>query len=467
MPKFFIKTYGCQMNERDSEQVAHSLIARGYERVSCETDADVVLLNTCSVRDMAEQKALGKMGMLGRMAKSRPETVFGFLGCMAQARGAELLKEIPHLDLVVGTQKFHRVADYVDDVVARKRSVVGIADPGLNRMDDLRFSIVDVEEEVGSQSTIRDQSLAPKQATAFVSIMQGCNMHCTFCIVPRTRGAERSRTISEIASEVRALVARGVKEVTLLGQIVNLYGRHEFPSGAAVAGRGPSISPFVQLLEAVSAIDGLERLRFTSPHPIGFRDDLIDAFSRLPKLAEHVHLPLQSGSNRILKAMHRPYTAERYAQLVGKIRGARPGIAVTTDIIVGFPGETDSDYKATRDLVEHLQFDNAFVFRYSPRRETRATTMSDQVDESLKEARNQDLLRIINASTRRANEKLVGTRVEVLCEGPSKTNPARLMGRTRTNKVVVFEARENRIGKIFDVAIERANGFSLYGQPID
>ena len=484
MPKFFIKTYGCQMNERDSEQVGHSLIARGYERVSCETDADVVLLNTCSVRDMAEQKALGKMGMLGRMVKRRPETVFGFLGCMAQARGAELLKEIPHLDLVVGTQKFHRVADYVDGLVARKRSAIAAAaDRSLTRMDDLRFSIVDVEEEVGSQSTIRDQSLAPKQATAFVSIMQGCNMHCTFCIVPRTRGAERSRTISEIVSEVRTLVARGVKEVTLLGQIVNLYGRHEFPSVAvaavydrrneilngesAVIARRYNISPFVQLLEAVSAIDGLERLRFTSPHPIGFRDDLIDAFSRLPKLAEHVHLPLQSGSNRILKAMHRPYTAERYAQLVGKIRGARPGIAITTDIIVGFPGETDSDYKMTRDLVEHLQFDNAFVFRYSPRRETPAATMSDQVDESLKEARNQDLLGIINASTRRANEKLVGTRVEVLCEGPSKTNPARLMGRTRTNKVVVFEAGENRIGKTFDVAIERANGFSLYGQPID
>ena len=467
MPKFFIKTYGCQMNERDSEQVAHSLIARGYERVSCEADADVVLLNTCSVRDMAEQKALGKMGMLGRMAKSRPETVFGFLGCMAQARGAELLKEIPHLDLVVGTQKFHRVADYVDDVVARKRSVVGIADPSLNRMDDLRFSIVDVEEEVGSQSTIRDQSLAPKQATAFVSIMQGCNMHCTFCIVPRTRGAERSRTISEIVSEVRALVAQGVKEVTLLGQIVNLYGRHEFPSVAAVAGRGTTISPFVQLLEAVSAIDGLERLRFTSPHPMGFRDDLINAIAQLPKLAEHVHLPLQSGSNRILKAMHRTYTAEKYAQLVGKIRAARTGIAVTTDIIVGFPGETHSDYKATRDLVEQMQFDNAFIFRYSPRRETPAASMPDQIEESVKEARNQDLLAIINASTRRANERLVGTRLEVLCEGESKTNPARLMGRARTNKIVVFEAEENRIGKIFDVAIERANGFSLYGQPID
>jgi len=455
------------MNERDSEQVAHSLIARGYERVSCETEADVVLLNTCSVRDMAEQKALGKMGMLGGIAKSRPEIVFGFLGCMAQARGAELLKEIPHLDLVVGTQKFHRVADYVNNLVARKRALGGIVDPGYRQIDYLRYSIVDVEEESSSQSTIRDQSLAPKQATAFVSIMQGCNMHCTFCIVPRTRGAERSRTISEIVSEVRALVAQGVKEVTLLGQIVNLYGRHEFPSVAAVAGRGPSTSPFVQLLEAVSAIDGLERLRFTSPHPIGFRDDLIDAISRLPKLAEHVHLPLQSGSNRILKAMHRTYTAEKYAQLVGKIRAARPGIAVTTDIIVGFPGETDSDYKATRDLVEHLQFDNAFVFRYSPRRETPAAAMPDQIDEGVKEARNQDLLGIINGSVRRTNEKLVGTRVEVLCEGPSKTNPARLMGRTRTNKVVVFEAEGNRIGRIFNVAIERANGFSLYGQPID
>jgi tRNA-2-methylthio-N6-dimethylallyladenosine synthase len=467
VPKFFIKTYGCQMNERDSEQVAYSLIARGYERVDSEVEADVVLLNTCSVRDMAEQKALGKMGMLGRIRKNRPETVFGFLGCMAQARGAELLREIPHLDLVIGTQKFHRVADYVDDLVAHKPVVAGIGDPGFRRMDDPRFSIVDVEQEAGSQSTIREQSLAPKQATAFVSIMQGCNMHCTFCIVPRTRGAERSRTISEIVSEVRALVVQGVKEVTLLGQIVNLYGRHEFLSVAAVAGRSYKKSPFVQLLEAVSAIDGLERLRFTSPHPIGFRDDLIEAIAYLPKLTEHVHLPLQSGSNRILKAMHRTYTAEKYAQLVDKIRAARPGIALTTDIIVGFPGETDSDYKATRDLVEHLQFDNAFVFRYSPRRETPAATMADQIDEATKEARNQDLLGIVNASTRRANEKLVGTRLEVLCEGPSKTNVARLMGRTRTNKVVVFEAGRDRIGEIFDVAIEHANGFSLYGHPVD
>jgi tRNA-2-methylthio-N6-dimethylallyladenosine synthase len=456
MPKFFIKTYGCQMNERDSEQVAHSLIARGYERVAQEAEADVVLLNTCSVRDMADQKALGKMGMLGRMAKERPHVVFGFLGCMAQAQGASLLKNLPHVDLVVGTQKFHHVADYVEELVAKKAARTANA-PYQNRgMDDLRSSIVDITEEPGSQSTIRDQHLAPKQATAFVSIMQGCNMHCTFCIVPQTRGAERSRSIDEIVREVCDLVARGVKEVTLLGQIVNLYGRHEFP-------KRDGKSPFVQLLEAVNEIEGLERLRFTSPHPIGFRDDLIDAISRLPKLAEHVHLPLQSGSNKILKAMHRAYTVEKYVDLVQRIRKARDGIAITTDIIVGFPGETDDDYKHTRDLVEELQFDNAFVFRYSPRRDTPAAEMRDQIDEHIKEERNQDLLRIVNESTGRSGERLVGRTVDVLCEGPSKTNPTRLMGRTRTNKIVVFEGNEKLIGEIVDVQVQRANGFSLYG----
>jgi tRNA-2-methylthio-N6-dimethylallyladenosine synthase len=460
MPKFFIKTYGCQMNERDSEQVAHSLVARGYERVGHESEADVVLLNTCSVRDAADQKALGKMGMLGRLAKERPHVVFGFLGCMAQARGSELLKGLPHVDLVVGTQKFHRVAEYVEELVAKKMArPAGIDDPGYSRMDDLRFSIVDVAEETGSQSTIREQQLAPRQATAFVSIMQGCNMHCTFCIVPQTRGGERSRSIAEIVSEVRDLVSRGVKEVTLLGQIVNLYGRHEFP-------KIDNKSPFVQLLEAVHEVEGLKRLRFTSPHPIGFREDLIDAISRLPKLAEHVHLPLQSGSNKILKTMHRAYTAEKYLDLVRRIRRARDGIAITTDIIVGFPGETEDDYKQTRDLVEEIEFDNAFVFRYSPRRDTSAAKMRDQIDERTKEERNQDLLRLVNASTRRAGERLVGQCVEVLCEGPSKTNPARLMGRTRANKIAVFKGDNELIGQLLDIQIERANGFSLCGTPI-
>src|SRR5216117_3116964 len=473
MPKFFIKTYGCQMNERDSEQVAHSLIDRGYERTAHETEADVVLLNTCSVRDMADQKALGKMGMLGRMAKERPHVVFGFLGCMAQARGESLLKNLPHVDLVVGTQKFHRVADYVEELLARKAArpapLSGAPYQLSNRaMDDLRFSIVDVAEEAGSQSTIRDQQLAPRQATAFVSIVQGCNMHCTFCIVPQTRGAERSRSIDEIVSEVRDLVSRGVKEVTLLGQIVNLYGRHEFP-------KIDNKSPFVQLLESVHEVEGLERLRFTSPHPIGFRDDLIDAISRLPKLAEHVHLPLQSGSNKILKAMHRAYTAEKYLDLVERIRRARDGVAITTDVIVGFPGETDDDYRQTRDLAEEIQFDNAFVFRYSPRRDTPAAEMPDQIEERTTEESNQDLLQVVNVSNRRILERLVGSQVEVLCEGPSKTNRARLMGRTRTNKIVVFPPspkrrptgeREELVGELVNVRIERANGLSLYGMPL-
>jgi len=456
------------MNERDSEQVAHSLAALGYERVGHESEADVVLLNTCSVRDMADQKALGKMGMLGQLAKERPHMVFGFLGCMAQARGASVLKNLPHVDLVVGTQKFHRVADYVEELIKKKNGRARPPGATHRAMDDLRFSVVDVDEEAGSQSTIRDQQLRPRQATAFVSIMQGCNMHCTFCIVPQTRGAERSRSIDEIVAEVRDLVSRGVKEVTLLGQIVNLYGRHEFP-------KIDKKSPFVQLLESIHGVEGLERLRFTSPHPIGFRDDLVDAISRLPKLAEHVHLPLQSGSNKILKAMHRAYTAEKYLDLVEHIRRARIGVAITTDIIVGFPGETDDDYRQTRDLVEEIQFDNAFVFRYSPRRDTPAAEMPDQIDEQVKEERNQDLLEVVNKSNRRILDRLVGGQVEVLCEGPSKTNHARLMGRTRTNKIVVFPPSPKRrptgeseelIGELVNVRIERANGFSLYGMPL-
>jgi tRNA-2-methylthio-N6-dimethylallyladenosine synthase len=335
----------------------------------------------------------------------------------------------------------------VEDALERKRN---------RAMDDPRFSIVDIEAEVESQSTIREQQLAPKQAAAFVSIMQGCNMHCTFCIVPQTRGSERSRGIEDIVAEVRDLVSREVKEVTLLGQIVNLYGRHEFP-------KIDNKSPFVQLLEAVHEIDGLKRLRFTSPHPIGFREDLIGAYRRLPKLVDHLHLPVQSGSNRILKAMHRTYTAEKYVDLVRRVREARPAISITTDIIVGFPGETEDDFKLTRALVEQIQFDNAFVFRYSPRRDTPAAEMPGQIDKQIKEQRNHDLLKVVNESAIRINQRLVGETLEVLCEGPSKTNPSRLTGRTRTNKIVHFEGTPDLADTLIDVRIERATGFSLYG----
>ncbi len=450
MPKVFLKTYGCQMNERDSEQVLKMLLDRGYEHTTDEMQADVILLNTCSVRDMAEQKAIGKMGMLGRMKRERPQLVMGFLGCMAQSRGAELLRDVPGTDLVVGTAKFHRVADYVDDLVRRRRS---------GSMDDLRASIVDVGDEEGSQNTIRDHTLEHGQCTAFVSIMQGCNMHCTFCIVPSTRGAERGRPIAEIVAEVRELAQRGVREVTLLGQIVNQYGRHELPK---IGGK----SPFVQLLEAVHEVDGIERIRFTSPHPMGFRDDLVQAFAELPKLVEHIHLPVQSGSDRILKAMRRPYTNARYRDLVARLRTAQPKLAITTDIIVGFPGESDADYAATRQLVEDIAFDNAFVFKYSKRRGTPAAEMPDQVPEEVKVERNHDLLSLVNAISERITATYVGKHVEILCEGPSKTNKNRLSGRTRTNKIVVFEGPRRLIGKIFDVRIEHASPFTLYGDPI-
>jgi tRNA-2-methylthio-N6-dimethylallyladenosine synthase len=449
MARIYIKTYGCQMNERDSEQVARMLIERGHTITAKEDEADVVLLNTCSVRDLAEQKALGKMGLLRALSRDRP-VVYGFLGCMAQSRGAMLLDQVPHLDLVVGTQKFHRVADYVDQAIERKWSA---------RFDDVRFSIVDIEEEANSQSSIRDHLLGERQVTAFVSIMQGCNMHCTFCIVPYTRGHERSRPLPEIVGEVKDLVAKGVKEVTLLGQIVNLYGRHEF---ASENGK----SPFVQLLEALQEVDGLERIRFTSPHPIGFRNDLIESFGRLPKLVEHIHLPLQSGSNRILKAMHRTYTAEKYLSLVDRIRSVTPNIAITSDIIVGYPGETEEDYARTREVVDQVGFDNAFIFKYSKRKGTPAAEMADQLPDSVKEARNHDLLELINSWARRRCEPLVGGEVEILCEGLSKTNSTRLTGRTRGNKIVVFEGSPRHIGTLLKIRIARSTGYTLYGEGV-
>jgi tRNA-2-methylthio-N6-dimethylallyladenosine synthase len=435
------------MNERDSEQVSRMFEERGYTITKDESDADVILINTCSVRDQAEQKALGKMGMIRR--RPNPLLVTGFMGCMAQSRGAELV-ETSGVDLVVGTQKYHRVVDHVDEIIRAREA---------RDMDDLRRAIVDIDEEEQSQNTIRDHQLHARQATAFVSIMQGCNMKCTFCIVPYTRGGERGRPIAEIVEECRRLAERGVREVTLLGQIVNLYGRHEFP---IIDGK----SPFVQLLEAVHEVEGIERIRFTSPHPVGYKDDLIEAFTYLPKLASHVHFPMQSGSDRILRAMHRPYKAARFEELITLIRAARPDMAITTDIIVGFPGEGDAEYQETRDIVQRIGFDNAFVFRYSKRRGTPAAEMEDalQVPERIKEERNQDLLALVNEIALPRYEALVGSEVEILCEGYSKRTTERLMGRTPQNRIVVFEGDFDRhAGEIFKVHIEETRTFTLYG----
>jgi len=346
---------------------------------------------------------------------------------------------------VIGTQKFHRTGEYLDDLLERRKD-----------------KIVDIEAEEGSEGTIREHLLSgaaeKKSVSAFVSIMQGCNQFCTFCIVPYTRGLERCRSIDEIVLECRELVEKGVREITLLGQIVNSYGRRDYP-------KKDGKSAFVQLIEAVHEVEGLERIRFTSPHPKGYGDDLIEAYARLPKLCEHAHLPVQSGSNRILKLMHRLYTRERFLEIVGKLRAAAPGIGVGTDIIVGFPGETDEDFEQTMSLVEEAQFDQAFIFKYSQRRDTPAAKMPDQLPNEVIDERHSRLLELMNQRGAARYQDCVGKTFEILVEGPSRKNAARLSGRTRSNKIVVFEGADRHVGQLLDVKIERASTFTLYGDP--
>ncbi len=446
MNRVHIKTYGCQMNERDSEAVAAMLRARGYRIVGAEEDCDIMLLNTCSVRDAAEQKALGKAGYVAQRKRKNPDFVLGILGCMAQNRGAEILDRLPDVDLIVGTQKFHQVPDYLDNLRAARAAGVPVGQ-----------SIVDIGEEEGSQNTIRDHLVTEeRQISAFVSIQQGCNMDCAFCIVPKTRGDERSRPMNEIVAECRELAARGVREITLLGQIVTSYGRRDYVHAGG-------ISPFVQLLEQVHAIEGIERIRFTSPHPRGFKQDLVEAYGRLPKLCEYVHLPMQSGSNRILRAMNRPYSRERYAEIVQALRAVRPGMYFSTDIIVGFPGETAEDFEQTRELFEACNFDMAYIFKYSVRTGTPAAELPDQIPDEVKEERNQILLDLLRRNSERRNATLIGTEQEVLVEGPDKTGQ-RYTGRTRGNRVTIFDADPRLVGQLVPLRIERASVSTLYGE---
>jgi len=433
------------MNERDSEAVAALLRGRGYRIVADEDNCDILLLNTCSVRDAAEQKAIGKAGYLSARKKKQPDFILGILGCMAQNRGAELLDRLPDLDLIVGTQKFHQVPDYLDNLRAAQAAGVPIGS-----------TIVDIGEEAGSQNTIRDHVLEEKQVSAFVSIQQGCNMDCAFCIVPKTRGDERSRPMDDIVRECEQLAERGVKEITLLGQIVTSYGRRDYAHTGGV-------TPFVQLLERVNAIPGIKRIRFTSPHPRGFKDDLIQAYGRLEKLCEYVHLPLQSGSNRILKAMNRPYSRERYFEIVSALRAVRPDMYFSTDVIVGFPGETEEEFRQTRELFEACNYDMAYIFKYSIRTGTPAADMGDQIPDEVKEARNQELLGLLEANSNRRNATLLGTTQEVLVDGPDKKG-LQFMGRTRGNRIVHFAADPRLIGELVPVKIERASTAVLYGQ---
>lgn len=450
MPSVLIKTYGCQMNERDSEQVASMFLNGGYELTRDEAQADVILINTCSVREKAELKALGKMGLLCARPTAKPWVVYGFMGCMCQSRAASLFRDLPRLDIVTGTQQYHHVYQLCNRLL---KSRLGQPDFAPIRRG---AHICATQQEEGFQNAIRDHLPPSGNCTAFVSIMQGCEMRCSYCIVPSTRGSECSRPAADILQEVRELVNRGIKEVTLLGQIVNRYGKDE----PIVNGRGA----FVRLLEQLNDMDGLERIRFTSPHPIGFRQDLVNAYTYLPKLCSHIHFPMQSGSDRILQLMRRPYKNEKYLRLCEDMRAARPDLAITTDIIVGFPGETHEDYLETKAAVERIQFDNAFVFQYSPRRDTVAAAMDNQICLRIKEERNYDLLETVNRIAVARNKALVGTKQTILVEGPSKNNPDRLQGRTSQNKPVIIPGSTAEIGTLVPVRIAECTGFTLYGE---
>lgn len=446
MNRVYIKTYGCQMNERDSEAVAAMLRGRGYRIVDAESDCDIMLLNTCSVRDAAEQKALGKAGYVKRRKRKNPDFVLGILGCMAQNRGASILEKLPDVDLIVGTQKFHQVPDYLDNIRAAKDAGLPVGE-----------SIVDIGEELDSQNTIRDHlETEERQVSAFVSIQQGCNMSCNFCIVPKTRGDERSRPMEDIVAECRNLAERGVKEITLLGQIVTSYGRRDYQGINGV-------SPFVQLIEKVHEIEGIERIRFTSPHPRGFKQDLVEAYGRLPKLCEYVHLPMQSGSDKMLRAMNRPYSRERYKEIVDSLRAVRPDMYFSTDVIVGYPGETEEDFQQTKELFEACNFDMAYIFKYSIRSGTVAAELEDQITDEVKEARNQALLDVLRVNSKRRNESLVGSVHPVLLEGPDKTGQ-HFTGRTRGNRVVIVDADPRLVGEIVEVKMTRATISTLYGE---
>jgi tRNA-2-methylthio-N6-dimethylallyladenosine synthase len=446
MNRVYIKTYGCQMNERDSEAVAALLRGRGYSIVGDEHEADVVLLNTCAVRDQAEQKAIGKTGHLAKRKRDNPDFILGVMGCMAQNRGEALLDKLPDLDLLVGTQKFHRVSEMLDQIVASQK--------GLGPRPS---TLVDLAEEGGSEETIKDHLDVGRQTTAFVSIMQGCNMHCTFCIVPKTRGAERYRSIEAIVAEIEGLVAKGTREVTLLGQIVNSYGMRQIPY---VNGK----SPFVQLLERVNAIDGLERIRFTSPHPRGFQKDLVAAYGELEKLMPYVHLPLQSGSDRILKEMRRPYSVRRFREIVSQLRAVAPEICFSTDIIVGFPGETEEDFAATLEVFDELAFDMAFIFKYSERAGTKAAEMPDDVPEAVKDERNKALLEILGKHSLARHVGLVGSTQQVLVEGPARKGEGMFMGRNPGNRKVIFPGNARLVGEIVPVRINEATVTTLLGE---
>ena len=442
---FFLRAYGCQMNMRDADSVVALLVRHGLTLSDTEDAADVVIVNTCSVRGKAEDKALGKLGLLVAGKRGRPGRLVGAMGCMVQRLQEKLFDRVPGLDFAVGTQRISRIPAIIDLVREDGGPVLEAAEG-----ED------DVEALTGH---------AESGTSAFVNILFGCDRRCSYCIVPAVRGREWSRSGERVVSEVRQLAENGIREVTLLGQSVMSYGRRNavWP-GDYRSPRGYR-EPLPRLLEAVGAVDGIARVRFTSGHPSGVTPELVSAMRDLPEVCAHLHLPVQSGSDRILKLMRRGYAADDYRAAVGRLREAVPGVAVTTDVIVGFPGETVSEFEMTRVFMDEIGFDNAFVFKYSPRPGTEAAGMCDDVPPDEKMRRNQVLLAEQNARGLALNSRLVGTRQEVLVEGVSLRNAERWTGRNSGNKIVVFARAAGLVaGDLREVHIDRAMAQTLYGE---
>ncbi len=435
--KLFIKTFGCQMNEYDSDKMADVLNAfEGYEKTDKVEDADMILLNTCSVREKAQEKVFSDLGRLRELKDARPGLMIGVGGCVASQEGDVIVKRAPYVDLVFGPQTLHRLPQMIEARRSTGTSQVDISFPEVEKFDHMPPARVE-------------------GVTAFVSIMEGCSKYCSFCVVPYTRGEEISRSFESVMAEVNALVEKGVKEVTLLGQNVNAYiGEMEDGESA----------DFALLLGAIHAIPQIERIRYTTSHPLEFTQRLIDAYGKLPKLVSQLHLPVQAGSDRILAAMKRNYTVMEYKSIIRRLRAVRPDISISSDFIIGFPGETDDDFEKTVKLVEDLQFDGSFSFIYSRRPGTPAASLIDDMPYEVKLKRLQRLQRVLEAQATAISNAMVGSTQRVLIEGASRKDETELMGRTDNNRVVNFPGNKRLIGAFVDVLITDAMHFTLRGE---
>ncbi len=435
--KVYVKTHGCQMNEYDSAKMADVLVdQRGYERVSTPEEADLILLNTCSIREKAQEKVFSQLGHWKGLKERNPDVLIGVGGCVASQEGEALQRRAPFVDLVFGPQTLHRLPEMVDRVRAGESAQVDVSFPEIEKFDRLPEPRAD-------------------GPTAFVSIMEGCSKYCSFCVVPYTRGEEISRPFDDVIAEIADLADQGVREINLLGQNVNAY-RAEMADGTE--------ADLALLLHYVAAIDGIDRLRYTTSHPVEFSDSLIEAYAEIPELVDHLHLPVQSGSDFVLKLMKRGHTIDEFKDKVRRLREIRPDISMSTDIIVGFPGEDEDCFEETMALVEDIGFDTSFSFIYSARPGTPASSLADSTPREVKKARLQRLQATIEANARRISRAMVGTVQTVLVDGVSRRNEAEIAGRTENNRVVNFPGHPRLIGRFVQVRITEALPNSLRGE---